>query len=220
MKDDLNRHLDGEIPREQLSAEARLGAEAWDRLLDSFRMEPAPSAAPPWLETRVMAEIEALPARSIWRRIAHWLTRPRELRVSPLTGGLVAAALATVLLLNWPDRESPIPGTVAGGDPGSSLVLATDPGEVTVYVQFALEAPGAASVSVGGDFDGWEGSHSLSDADGDGVWTGRVPVNPGLHAYMFLVDGSSWVTDPRADRYAEDGFGNRNALLAVAAPSV
>jgi hypothetical protein len=37
---------------------------------------------------------------------------------------------------------------------------------------------------------------------------------------MFLVDGAEWMTDPEAQRYAEDGFGNRNAILAVAAPSV
>ena len=28
-------------------------------------------------------------------------------------------------------------------------------------------------------------------------------------------DGSEWQTDPRADRYQDDGFGNRNAVLAV-----
>ncbi len=219
MKDELHRHLDGEIPLDQLSPKAREGAEAWERLLDPFRIESAPKSVPPWLETRVMAEIEALPARTGWRRLADWMTRSREVRVSPLSGGLVSAALATVLLLTWTVSESPIPRTEVGGDPDSTLLLAADQGAIAIYVQFALDAPGAASVSVGGDFDGWEGSHPLTDADGDGVWTGRVPVRPGLHAYMFLVDGSSWVTDPRADRYAEDGFGNRNALLAVASPS-
>ena len=90
---------------------------------------------------------------------------------------------------------------------------------MVVYVQFALEAPSAQSVAVAGDFDGWTGSHTLDDADGDGVWTGRVPLQPGVHAYMFLVDGSTWMTDPRAQRYSEDGFGNRNAILAVAIPA-
>jgi 1,4-alpha-glucan branching enzyme len=88
-----------------------------------------------------------------------------------------------------------------------------------VYVQFMLDAPGAQSVAVGGDFDAWGGTHTLEDPDGDGVWTGRVPVGPGLHTYMFLVDGSQWVTDPRASHYSDDGFGNRNAVLAVAAPA-
>jgi 1,4-alpha-glucan branching enzyme len=88
-----------------------------------------------------------------------------------------------------------------------------------VYVQFDLEAPNAQSVSVAGDFDGWAGRYSLEDPDGDGTWTGRVPLEPGVHAYMFLVDGTEWMTDPDAQRYAEDGFGNRNAILAVAGPS-
>jgi hypothetical protein len=34
---------------------------------------------------------------------------------------------------------------------------------------------------------------------------------------MFLIDGTEWKTDPLADRYQDDGFGNRNAVLAVAA---
>jgi 1,4-alpha-glucan branching enzyme len=85
-----------------------------------------------------------------------------------------------------------------------------------VYVQFMLDAPGASSVSVAGDFSEWEPSFTLEDVDGDGVWTGRVPVQPGVHTYMFLIDGTEWRTDPRADRYRDDGFGNRNAVLAVA----
>ena len=91
--------------------------------------------------------------------------------------------------------------------------------ESVVYVQFSFEAPEAQSVSVAGDFEGWAGSHTLEDLDGDGVWTGRIPLRPGVHAYMFIVDETDWITDPHAQRYADDGFGNRNAILAVAAPS-
>jgi hypothetical protein len=35
---------------------------------------------------------------------------------------------------------------------------------------------------------------------------------------MFVVDGEVWVTDPRAERYVDDGFGMRNALIAVQPP--
>ena len=42
-----------------------------------------------------------------------------------------------------------------------------------------------------------------------------MPIQPGVHKYMFVIDGTEWVTDPDAERYAEDGFGNRNAVLAV-----
>ncbi len=70
-----------------------------------------------------------------------------------------------------------------------------------------------------GDFSGWDSDFVLEDADGDGIWTGRIPITPGLHQYMFVINGTDWVTDPRAQRYADDGFGNRNAVLAVTPPA-
>jgi len=220
MNEDLHRHLDGDLPREGLSAGARGEAEAWERLLDAFRRESEAAVAPPWLETRVMAEIEALPRPGTLSRIVVWLLNPRTVRVSPLLAGAVTAGLAAVLLFGSGDRGTGASGVGQGPEPAAQVGVAPAEGATVVFVQFALEAPGATSVAVTGDFDGWSASNVLSDADGDGVWTGRVPVRPGVHAYMFLVDGSSWVTDPRADRYAEDGFGNRNAILAVTEPTV
>lgn len=176
--------------------------EAWDKLLDAFRAEFPSTPPPPWLESRIMAEIDALPEPGWLRRLMIWLTAPRPVRVSPLLAGATLGALALALWLV--------------GGPGSG---SPSRAPATVYVQFTLDAPGAQSVSVAGDFDAWEGSFALEDPDGDGTWTGRVPLRPGVHAYMFLVDGSTWTTDPQAQRYAEDGFGNRNAILAVAAPS-
>jgi hypothetical protein len=209
MNDDIHARLDGNGPGDLTSAGAQEEVEAWERLLDAFRDELPAVPPPPWLETRVMAEIESMPEPGFLSRVVGWMLAPRPIRVSPLlvgataTGGVLAAALVTVLLLG----RGPAP---AGGGPG------VDP---VVYVEFALDAPEARSVAVAGDFDGWEGSYILNDVDGDGIWTGRVPLEPGVHAYMFLIDGTEWMTDPRAQRYSDDGFGNRNAVLAVAAPS-
>jgi len=221
MNEDLHRHLDGEVPRDELTPESQAEAQAWERLLATFRREDAWPAAPPWLESRIMAEIEALPEPGPASRVLSWLLRPRPLRVSPLTAGLAVAALAAVFFMGLQQRVPMSPGASPGVSPADEMAAASG-GEIlqsVVYVQFALEAPGASTVAVAGDFDGWEGSHSLQDLDGDGVWTGRVPVRPGVHAYMFIVDDTTWMTDPRAERYAEDGFGNRNAILAVATPS-
>lgn len=219
MNEDLHRHLDGEIPAGELGDEARREAEAWDRLLAGFRTETVGPAAPPWLETRVMAEIEALPEPGFLRRALSWLVAPHPVRLSPLTAGLVTAALAGILIVGRQGLDTLSTGAVAVDGSESAFAASVEEGGAVVYVQFILDAPGAASVAVTGDFDGWEGSHSLQDTDGDGVWSGRVPIRPGVHAYMFLVDGSTWMTDPRADRFQEDGFGNRNAILAVATPT-
>ena len=204
MNDEIHRHLDGEIPAGALNEEDRRVAGDWDRMLASFRQSAPSGIAPAWLEDRVMAEIRRLPEKGALGRFFDWVVSPAPVRVSPLAAALVAAGL--VLAITLPGRESapadptPAPGSV--------------PVEV-VYVQFLLEAPTARSVAVAGDFNGWEPSFTLDDPDGDGVWSGRVPVRPGVHAYMFVVDDTEWLTDPNAARYQDDGFGNRNAVLAV-----
>ncbi len=44
---------------------------------------------------------------------------------------------------------------------------------------------------------------------------GRVSLQPGVHQYMFVIDGSDWITDPNAVSYQDDGFGQRNAVVAI-----
>jgi hypothetical protein len=136
------------------------------------------------------------------RRAVDWALRPRTVRISPLAGLAAAAALA--LFIVWQSGGPPTPATLDT--------------EATVYIQFALEAPSARSVAVAGDFNGWAPAVELSDLDGDGVWTGRVAVEPGIYQYMFVIDDSEWRTDPNAERYADDGFGDRNAVVVVAPP--
>jgi hypothetical protein len=224
MNDELHEILDGERPVGEVSAALRAEAEAWDRLLENVRQD-VPGPAPTWLEGRIMDEVRSL-ARSSERgevgtasadrdeRI-HWLLRRRTLRASPLGFGLAAAAVLALAVGPW------ILGR-QGGDPVSLAAAAgASPDEVdaVVYIQFVLEAPGASSVAVSGDFNEWDRTvHRLEDLDGDGVWSGRIAIAPGIHEYMFVVDGDRWVTDPRAERYTDDGFGNRNALLAVPGP--
>lgn len=204
MNDELNRHLDGEMSSEGLEPEDRTVADEWDRMVAAFRTAAPSGRAPAWLEQNVMMEIEALPERSGFTQLLEWVLQPRVVRVTPLSAGLVTAGLAALLL---------VPGRATTPAPSGT----PDPVEAVVYVQFVLDAPSATSVAVAGDFSEWQPEFTLEDADGDGVWTGRVPVEPGVHSYMFLIDGTEWETDPRADRYQDDGFGNQNAVLAVAA---
>lgn len=205
MRPKLQAYLDGELPFDELPEELRREARRWERLLSDIR-ESRPDRAPADLEASVL---RSLPKRPDWqaspvRRAAGWLVRPRTVRIPPLAGLAAAAGLGFLLL--WP-RGGPTPSAPAGRR------------EATIYVQFVLEAPSARSVAVAGDFNGWSPELVLSDADGDGRWTGRLPLKPGLHEYMFVIDGSQWVTDPQAERYADDGFGNRNAVLLVTPPS-
>ena len=202
MSTDLNTYLDGEGDLDDLNSAERAEAEAWQRLTGELKADE-PKQAPPWMENAVMNELAL--ANAPKESVFDWLLRPRTIRLSPFTGLAIAAA-ATVLVVFLPD-DTPVitaPAPVAAAE---------------ILVEFSLEAPGATTVAVAGDFSGWESNFVLEDADGDGVWTGRIPVTPGLHKYMFVVDGTDWVTDPRAQRYSDDGFGNRNAVLAVAPPA-
>lgn len=215
--DPLRRYLDGEMEFTDLPDPVRAEARAWDRLLASVRIEHPGAPAPAWLEDRIMAEIGEVDSPGLLARAWEWLVRPRPVRLSPLTMGVAMAGVATLILAPWGRPGATGPLGVPASDTGTAVLASTVEAPV-VYVQFILEAPGARSVSVGGDFDGWRGSHELADPDGDGIWTGRVPMEPGVHTYMFLVDGNEWVTDPEAQRYTDDGFGNRNAVLALTDP--
>lgn len=204
MKKEIHRHLDGELPADALSREDLEIVDEWDRMLASFHQASPGGNAPPWLEQRVMAEIDALPERALLQRFLAWIVLPAPIRVSPLAAGIVAAGVVLALVLPGRGVVQPDSVPVAGG-------AAVE----VVYVQFLLEAPTATSVAVAGDFTDWQPAFTLEDLDGDGVWSGRIPIRPGVHGYMFLVDETEWTTDPNAGRYQDDGFGNRNAILAV-----
>lgn len=212
VREELQRYLDGELGLESLPAELREEAHAWDAMLIEVRSAGS-AAAPVGLETLVSQGLAPPPRESVLRRAARWLLAPRQIRLSP---GLALAATAAlvVLALGIPRSAPEVPTGAA-----VQTAAPAPPAESTLYVQFLLEAPDATSVELAGDFTDWVPGVRLSDADGDGVWSVRVPIRPGVHEYMFRVDGTRWVTDPGANWYEDDGYGNRNAVLAIGNPT-
>ena len=182
------------------------GDDPIDAALAGLRDEAGPG---PSFTARVMQEID--------RRERGWLARardavlrPRVLRfnvVMALPLGVAATLLVALL--------------VRGGEPGAPA--ATGPAQAAeaappraVLVSFRLPAPGAERVAVAGDFNDWDVHRApLRDDDGDGIWTGTVAVEPGRYAYMFVVDGETWVVDPAAAATQPDGFGGHNAVLRL-----
>lgn len=192
----LQAYLDGELLLEQLPEGLRARAEEWDGLLEEVRAT-SPAGAPLGLDARVMAAVRQK-SRSAVPGWLGWLLRPRLIPVPPAAA--LAAAAAIVIAV----------GVL--GLPGGGAVT-----ESTVYVQFVVDVPAAETVHLVGDFTEWQPTVALEDADGDGVWSGRVPLRPGVHEYMFVIDGADWITDPNAAGYQDDGFGQRNAIVAVSA---
>ncbi|NNF07949.1 MAG: hypothetical protein HKN21_14390, partial [Candidatus Eisenbacteria bacterium] len=72
-------------------------------------------------------------------------------------------------------------------------------------IRFVYEGDYAGSVSVAGDFNGWNGTATPMTKSGD-VWSVVVSLGPGTHEYKFVVDGQ-WVADPDNPTTVGD-FGN------------
>lgn len=217
--------LDGKISRSELTSEE---LEALDRLEAAVEetLVFAREASTPDVRDSVMqriAEVEAGRARApeagglaSWIRGAvSWIWAPRTVQLRPAwaLAGVAVLALAVGTLL--PDA-----GTVPAGEPGGATATASDDvptgAEPTVYVRFELDAQGASSVRLAGNFTGWDPEYELAEIR-PGEWSALVPLEPGVHDYAFVVDGEQWVADPDAI-HVNDGFGGVNSRIALVAP--
>ncbi len=79
--------------------------------------------------------------------------------------------------------------------------------------------PGANTVHVAGDFNGWTATSTPASAlrydSQQGLWAGTLDVGEGEHQYKFVVDGSDWRADPLASASVDDGFGGRNSVVII-----
>ncbi len=77
-------------------------------------------------------------------------------------------------------------------------------------------APEAHSVSLVGDFNSWHIDATPMKRLRDGSFTAVVELESG-HEYRFryLIEGSRWENDWRADRYAPNAFGSEDSVVAV-----
>ena len=82
-------------------------------------------------------------------------------------------------------------------------------------VRFTLTAPSATTVSIVGDFNGWnEGSLPMRRSADGRTWEIEVPLAPGRYAYSFIVDGRL-ERDPQAPLAAGDDFGSPSSVVMV-----
>src|SRR5437899_7722356 len=111
----------------------------------------------------------------------------------------VAAGLATLASASCATTMTPAP-----------------PAVTPAGVRFVLMRADAANVTLAGSFNQWSASsHPLVRAKAGGLWAIVVPLPPGEHAFMFVVDGKDWVSPPLAEDYVDDGFGAKNGIVVV-----
>ncbi len=204
----LESHLAGEpFPDEEREFAALLAVEENRRTFEAHQRTARllaevrrPALSPSFTE-EVLAR---LPERRShwWETMWKVLWAPRAMRWN------LASAVALSLVL----AAAPLAWRTLGG-------RAPDVRErhsIVTVVRFNLDAAGARQVALAGDFNGWKPDEIfLADTTGRGHFSVALPLRPGRYAYMFVVDGASWVTDPRAEAYRDDGFGNLNAVVTI-----
>jgi len=187
--------------------------EAKSALLARLRAEPAP--------------VRERPRPRAWR----WATERYTLRLSPLVGGALAAGLVGVgvlagLLTSFGDREraagpvamapqplpQPLPAPASGVSTPHDIIV--EPG----VVKFVFVAPAASSVTLVGDFNGWDAARTPMQRTG-GTWVVTVKLDAGRHLYNFVVDGTQWMPDPSAPIAPDEGFGHANSVVLVGGPA-
>ena len=175
-----------------LRAEVALGADdhARRRLMERVRLAAA----------------EGYPVR---RRSEPWLRRSRN----SILGLSLAAGIGGLSTLSAivPDAQREAAGlsSVVIGD---SLVSTLH--DTLRLVRLMFDAPTARRVAVAGDFNQWdvEATPLARDARSH-RWSVTLAVRTGDHRYAFVVDGTRWVPDPRAERSVRGEDGRIYSLL-------
>lgn len=188
------------------------------------RVAAALSATPPARPgaiARVLMAVRATRVRnrvSLWRRVGWWA---EDTNVSARAAGvLVAASLAIGFLLRGSVDER---GDAAFAPSGTNVAMepAADrgPDARTMPVALVFDQPNATSVTVVGDFNGWNPDATPMTRVGvRGPWSATVLAKPGRHTYAFLVDGATLVADPLAPKVSSADFGGDASVMMVRTP--
>jgi Glycogen recognition site of AMP-activated protein kinase/Domain of unknown function (DUF3471) len=75
----------------------------------------------------------------------------------------------------------------------------------------------ARVVALAGSFNNWNQSQFIFGREGD-EWVCRIDLEPGKHAYKFIVDGN-WLLDPANPATEDDDYGVKNSVIVVTKPT-
>ena len=186
-----NMYLDGELDQEDRDDfDGRLLSEAHLRTYVNEMKALDASAAG--------LEVFRAPEVSFSRGTRPWLGS-MERQIRPFLAG-VAVAAACILI---------------GIGMGSRLFKSPAAAVRTEAFRMVYYAPGADSVSVLGDFNGWSDEIPLKSKGEGGYWLAEIQVKPGEYRYILIVDGIERPGDPLADYVIDDDFGSKNSVVRI-----
>jgi cytoskeletal protein CcmA (bactofilin family) len=86
--------------------------------------------------------------------------------------------------------------------------------DITTHI-FSLDRPEAGEIRISASWSDWNPDEGKMTRDEDGVWSTRVALPPGLHAYMFCVDGKCIADPDEPDLAVTDRYGRRVTTVIV-----
>jgi 1,4-alpha-glucan branching enzyme len=101
----------------------------------------------------------------------------------------------------------------------ATLAATSSPDEMAIPIQFVLNVDNAQSVSLVGEFNGWDATaEPLERVNNSSLWTTTRSLKPGRHVYAYVVNGTRWIRDPRAPEAQDEDFGRPQSVIVVQSP--
>jgi len=222
----IQKYLDGELTEEEsrqfldiLASDKEINREvrALEEIVDLGSQLETPSPSDGFTD-RVMDEVlllerpRGIPAESSFGAIF------RRQNLVPLAASwILALGLGYFLSQGLPGQPGNTPEL---GRSGQTTLAAATPGAISaaglkvVRLVYLPPLAGASRVRVAGSFNNWDPDQNPMHLE-DGRWVTSLILSPDNYEYMFVVDDDTWVTDPLALTTRDDGFGSRNAVLAL-----
>jgi hypothetical protein len=171
------------------------------RAVDALREEP--EVRQEWMDDVIRAAAEHRHEDVASPDVRRWAFRPSVAIAAGLAFAALGSGLTYVVMRPAPPENSP------------PLVATEAVSRDKAPVRFSLVAPSAVSVTLVGDFNGWNPTAlpMRRSASGD-AWEVEIGLAPGRYTYAFVVDGHL-ARDPAAAESARDDFGAPSSVLLV-----
>lgn len=151
-------------------------------------------------------------------------TRTRRVPIWAI-GGIAAAAAFVGYVVSGAHRANTETTVIAANQPAATTLpsdiqpVANTGDALPVPHQFVFSSRRAHSVSVVGDFNGWNpGRTPMTRASDGDLWAVTLPIMPGRHMYAFMVDDSVYTLDPRAPKARDRDLGTDGSVAIVGKP--
>ncbi len=93
--------------------------------------------------------------------------------------------------------------------------VAKKPASKAQRVVFSVRAEVGSKVFLAGSFNNWDPTaKAMIDKSNDGLYSVTLTLEPGIHQYKFVIDGT-WCADPECADWIQNDHGTLNSVKHV-----